>query len=66
MCVENGKWKTESNGGPLNKYVVSPGFYVELASNSTCPVFAVGHEEKETEFRENLERLLTKKLVMFE
>ena len=61
--LESKDWKTEDKQGSIDKYLISPGFYVELTSNSIIPIMSIGEEKKEREFKLNLERILGKKII---
>jgi len=43
-----------ARGGNIDAYFMTPGFYVELISNSISPIMAIGEESDEEEFRINL------------
>lgn len=61
--LERKDWRTEDNAGLVDSYVISPGFYVELASRAiNTPIIAIGEEDKEEEFRKNLKDLLNLEL----
>jgi hypothetical protein len=59
-------WKAGRRKGRFDKYVVAPGFYVEifLGINEPSTVDIITEEDKENEFRLNLENRLKVKLQL--
>ena len=56
-------WETEDTRGTIYSYWISPGFHFSINLKSLRqPFSAIGEEEKESEFKKNLEKLIGIKL----